>query len=218
MLRSAAALILWLAALSLNAPAQASERLHWTFDSHGTAAFFLQGELQDPYPQGMVGPDPGPGGLGAVLSYFIANASDPALMVAGDVQLCLSLALCDVSSTDILRFNSAPGAQGVFVYSSPFFPRIGEPGSLADTPSSPLDFYANRLFFEITADDTTFFYKPEPGQPGYINAFDGRAFEASYTYVTRIPEPGTALLVASALAMLGLAGARGARRPRARAG
>lgn len=140
--------------------------------------------------------DPGPGGLGSALTYSLQN---PPSLVGGDL-LILDAGLGGGIS-DIIRFNP-DGTGGVAFYQASFlFYSDNSKGvnKLSDT-GFPLGFHPNVLSFleqDVNGVRGLYNYTPGPGQPGYVDGFD-----LTYTFITQVPEPGTAALVAVTVAVL----------------
>jgi hypothetical protein len=136
-------------------------------------------------------PDPGPGGLPAVLTYSLLN---PPGLVAGDVLVNEP----GDGLQDVIRFNPnqvAPdGTIGTLVFYSD---NIGGADSLADTPSPPLAFYTNQVVVaEVGPEGNNgFTYTPTAGQPGFVAGAAGPV-----TYIIKsdspptVPEPSTLAL------------------------
>jgi hypothetical protein len=110
-------------------------------NGHGTSAVFV----------GLT-PDPGPGGLPAVLTYTLPFAG-----FIGDVQMTDNGVVLDV-----LRFNG----NGTLLFYSDNVDGFDAHG---DTPSPPGGFYPNLVVIpEVgTETDNGAFYAPLPGQPGF---------------------------------------------------
>jgi hypothetical protein len=160
---------------------------------HGDVAF-----------QGVLAPDPGPGGLQSALTFGLVGLSFPGEppLTAGDVLIrdgATGVLL------DILRFNpSGTGGVPDYIPSLVFYSIDPESDrlDLADTPTPPSSFYENTL--TVLEDETegpiTFSYDPLPGQPGFVPGFT-----VTYGVVPQVPEvpepPGMAIF-AVALAYL----------------
>ena len=152
---------------------------------------------------GMI-PDPGPGGLPSVLYYDMIN---PPGLVGGDVVILEE----DDSVGDVLRFSPTvslgpnDGIGGVFVYSVPdpiaFLADIGLPGSF------------NTNMVTLTETNGQITYSPTEGQPGFISG----GIPVTYTFVSDppVPEPGSILMLAGGLVMLGVGIRRKTRRSHA---
>jgi uncharacterized protein (TIGR03437 family) len=100
--------------------------------------------------------DPGPGGLGSVLTYTLLN---PPSLVFGDVQLTGPAGV-----SELIRFNAAgtgnPGyLASLLFYSSP----ADGGGHLVNTPTPPATLYPNVVSVPLGT-----VYTPGPGQPGYV--------------------------------------------------
>jgi hypothetical protein len=139
---------------------------------------------------GVLAPDPGPGGLGSVLTYTV----NPPSFVAGDVLLTDP----DGTLSDVLRFNPAgTGGNQNYLGSLVFYSNpIGGYDSLADTTSPPGLFYTNLLWLPEVGDSA--WYTPLPGQPGYITEFPS----ATWHFLSPsegVPEPGTLGLLGTGL-------------------
>src|SRR5439155_26985516 len=104
-------------------------------NGHGTLEFGDGAVIPLP---ATVQPDPGPGGLGAVLTY---NLLGPPSLVAGDVEL---FDAAEGLVLDVLRFNPA-GTGGDGYPASLLFYSDNLDGfdALADTVGPPTAFYAN---------------------------------------------------------------------------
>jgi len=147
-----------------------------------------------PRPPGVIAPDPGPGGLGAVLQYGLPLGP----VVVGDVLLTDTAA--GGAILDVVRFNP-----GTIAFYSDNVDGVDAP---ADTPSPPLAFYPLIAFAaEVGPEGSNFAtYTPGPANPGastagvpitYVFVSDGRA--AAF-----VSDPSTLVLLGTGLA--GLAG------------
>lgn len=150
---------------------------------------------------GYLANDPGPGGLTNVLT---TNASIP--LVQGDVGL-VGEPGCAGCIFDYIRFN---GNYTYIFYSD----NVGGVDSLADTPSPPGQLYTNVAYVnEIGPEGLNWaLYTPVAGMPGfdntglfalsYVFVSDGTVYD--YENASKVPEPGSMLLLCSGL--FGLAG------------
>ena len=156
---------------------------------------------------GFLAPDPGPGGLGSVLTYdlqFFVIPGDVFLLDAG-VRL------------DVIRFNNSffdnGGVDIAALDSSPFmlvFYSDNTDGfdALGDTASPPRLFYDNTISIaEIGPEGNNgAFYTPLQGQPGYVEEDGGLTgiVGVTYHFVSdgTIPEPSSTALLALGLAVL----------------
>ncbi len=140
---------------------------------------------------GFFGPDPGPGGLGGVLTYrlpFIGTTGD--VFFGGEPGINFG--------GDIIRFNG----NGTLIFYSDNVDGFDAP---ADTPAPPGVLHTNLVgpIAEVGPEGTNVaFYTPLPGQPGFDPS------SPSYVLVSDgvvVPEPSTLLLLGTGVA--GLAGA-----------
>jgi len=140
-------------------------------------------------------PDPGPGGLQSVLTYFL-----PFTGVQGDMQLMEG---AGGTVYDIVRFN---GNGTLCFYSD----NVGGSDALADTSSPPGSLYAARgLITELGSETFNFAtYSPFQGDPGYDPSVTSYKFISDGTAV--VPLPPSVLLMGAGL--LGLASWRKLRR------
>jgi len=135
-----------------------------------------------------IGPDPGPGGLPAVLIYTLPFAG-----TQGDVLMQSVGTEPGIAGTvifDVVRFNG----DGTLIFYSDNVPASD---SLGDTPSPPGSLYANQVTVTESGPDdfnNAAFYVPTAGQPG----FDPSG--PQYNLISDTPEPAT-------LTLMGIGGA-----------
>jgi hypothetical protein len=131
---------------------------------------------------GFLAPDPGPGGLPAVLTYRLPFAG-----TVGDAYLAEPIQ----ALSDVIRFNGI----GTLVFYSSSANGFDSPADTINPPGIP---YAN--FSLLPEVDTGTTYTPVPGQPGY----DPTA-QPTYVFVSDgvVPEPPSVVLGGTA-ALLGL--------------
>jgi hypothetical protein len=136
---------------------------------------------------GVLAPDPGPGGLPAVLTYTFPGFTG----LQGDVILSDSGFFLDV-----LRFNG----NGTVVFYSDNTDGLD---SIADTSSPPGGIYANNLVVAEIGSETNngAFYTPIAGQPGFDNSVT-YTFNSGGTGPT-VPEPASLVLLGGGLLGLG---------------
>jgi hypothetical protein len=171
-----------------------------TVDENGNGTFTNSNGFFSGLPAS-VQPDPGPGGLSAVLTYGLLN---PPGLTAGDLVL-VEPGLTGAIS-DVVRFNpneTVAGSTGALAFYSDAsdghdaLADVGFPGAL----------YANTVtFVEVGPEGNNgFTYTPTAGQPGFVAGAAG-----AVTYVIRsdvpasVPEPGP-LVLGSVAASVGLA-------------
>jgi hypothetical protein len=142
-----------------------------TFDENGNGAFG----------PGIIAPDPGPGGLPAVLTYHLPFAGVP-----GDV--LLTDADAGDNFLDALRFNG----NGTLIFYSD---NIGGVDALADTPSAPTALYPNQVRIpEVGPEGNNgAFYTPGPNNPGFDPSLP------TYHFISdgSVPEPASLSLLAT---------------------
>lgn len=166
-------------------------------DEHGNGTLTFPGGLPIPT-QGVLLPDPGPGGLTSVLTY---NLLGPPSLTAGDV--LLTDADEGGAFLDVLRFNPAgTGGDPAYPASLLFYSdNVGGADALADTAGPPSAFYTNLVRIpEVGPEGNNgAFYTPIDGQPGFVPGF-----AVTYHFVSdSVPEPSSlALLAGSAIAGL----------------
>jgi len=99
---------------------------------------------------------------------------------------------------DVLRFDG----NSHLIFYSDSIDGFNDP---ADTPGPPDPFYPNYVLRnELVSGKLNYVdYQPGAGEPGGDPAFGG--FNPTYHIVSEIPEPGSAMLLLSALGVLGLA-------------
>jgi hypothetical protein len=158
-----------------------------TFDENGNGQFG----------PGVLQPDPGPGGLPAVLTYRLPFAG-----VVGDVLLTDA----DVAGNpflDVLRFN---GNGTVAFYSD----NIDGFDALADTASPPAALYPNQVRIpEVGPEGNNgAFYTPGPNDPGFDPSLPTYHFISDGT----VPEPASISLLGVGAALVGLIVAKKRRR------
>jgi hypothetical protein len=143
-------------------------------------------------------PDPGPGGLPAVLTYDTLN---PPGLVSGDVLLQDPNGLV----LDVVRFNAnepTPSGMGALLFYSD---NIDGFDSLGDTPSPPLQLYANNITIPEVGSESIngAVYTPTAGQPGFVA---GAAGPVTYVLMSDTPEPASmTLLGIGAVGLVGYA-------------
>jgi hypothetical protein len=178
-----------------------------TVDENGNGTFANNAGFFSPLPAALL-PDPGPGGLSAVLTYGLLN---PPGLTAGDLVL-VEPGLTGVIS-DVVRFNPNQNGGSLVFYSD----TSEGHEDLADV-GFPSALYANTVtFVEVGPEGNNgFTYTPTAGQPGFVVGAAGPV-----TYVIKsdvpaaVPEPGP-LALGGVTASVGLA-ALWARRRRAAA-
>jgi hypothetical protein len=160
-----------------------------TVDRYGRGNFAVTGQPTVPI-NWTFAPDPGPGGLNAVLTYSL-----PFVPVAGDVFLTNQ-----GIPTDLVRFNigSTPTPSSIAFYSS------GNGTSTADTPTPPLSLYPNLINLPRTGvTHRDVYYTPTSSQPGYA-IFNHQVVMYHFITETLVPLPTTAGLGAAGLGLVGL--------------
>jgi hypothetical protein len=163
--------------LALVMPASAAI---FSFDEFGNGAFG----------PGVIQADPGPGGLGAVMTYRLPFAGVP-----GDV-LLHDASVAGNPFLDVIRFNG----NGTLVFYSDNTDGLDSP---ADTPSPPTALYANQVNLQEIGNEVNngAVYTPGPNQPG----FDPSG--PTYNLIsdgTGAPEPASVSLMAVGAALGGL--------------
>ena len=134
--------------------------------------------------------DPGPGGLGSVVSYGLLS---PPGLVGGDLVLLDGGLL-----SDLIRFDPATNSGSLFFYSDQYggidaLADIGMPG-LLNTNVLRLPEVA------LLGGGFGLSYTPTAGQPGFVA---GAAGPVTYTLISdAVPEPASIVLVSSAFALL----------------
>ena len=152
----------------------------FSFDEFGHGAFG----------PGHIAPDPGPGGLNAVLTYNLPFAGVP-----GDVLLH------DANEPgnpifDVLRFNG----NGTLIFYSD---NIGGADAPADTTSPPTVLYPNQVNLQEVGPEGNngAIYTPAPGNPGY-----DPAFLPTYNFISDgvVPEPNAVMLLICGISLVGI--------------
>jgi len=158
------------------------------------------------YPAATLSRDPGPGGLGSVLTYYLGNANPPYgqtidPVVTGDLMI---LEQPGGALSDLIRFQ--PGNPFTFQPGTIFFYSDNSDGidSLADV-GFPTAFNANTLSVVesgVEGDFQMYHYVPSPGQPGYVDdpANPGHTYVA-YNFISDVPEPSFGIYVTLTLAL-----------------
>jgi hypothetical protein len=126
---------------------------------------------------GVLAPDPGPGGLPAVLTYSLGFA-----VVPGDV-----LVVDDGIPRDVVRFNvPSTGGPGTLVFYSDDTDGFD---SLADTVHAPFFIYSNQVAIpEVGPEgDNGAVYTPGSNNPGFVAGVD----PVTYHFISdgTVPEP-----------------------------
>ena len=144
-----------------------------------------------PGPHGVVGNDPGPGGLTNVLIYSIPFAG-----VQGDVLLLDPFRPpdpCSGSRCDVIRFNG----NGTLIFYSDNVDGFDAP---ADTFGPPGNLYSNQLSIPEIGDEGNngSTYTPTANQPGF-----DPAFAPTFTFTSdSVPEPAAWLLTLGGIGLL----------------
>jgi hypothetical protein len=175
--------------LGLGSPALADFIVSVDENGHGT----LQADHSTLPFSGILAPDPGPGGLPAVLTYPL-----PFLATQGDVLL-----MDGANRLDVIRFN---GGETLTFYSD----NIDGFDALGDTSGLPGAFYANQVSIpEIGSEASNgAVYTPLPGQPGF-----DPLFQPTYKFISdgtgaAVPEPASITLLATGAGLAGFVGWR----------
>lgn len=131
---------------------------------------------------GVVGRDPGPGGLANAL---IFNLLGPPSLVQGDIRVLDT----NGELSDLIRFVEASPATG-FQSSLIFYSDLDAAGLLADT-GFPTSLFTNVL--TLTEINGGLIYTPLAGNPGFVNGFDV-TYKITSDDSVSIPEPATVAL------------------------
>lgn len=197
-LMAAAAVSLF--SLAAVAPASAAEPLI-TVDENGNGVISFAGHPA-PLP-GVLAPDPGPGGLAAVLTYDLLG---PPSLTPGDAFLVDSSG----QILDVVRFNDY-NTGGVVGYPASllfYSDNIDGFDSLGDTFGPPGVFYTNVVFIRELGDEINngAFYHPAVGQPGYVPGFDvAYNLISDGTGAPSVPEPAAWAMMIVGFGLVGVA-------------
>jgi hypothetical protein len=169
-----------------------------TVNENGVGSLGFPGGAPTPL-QGVLAPDPGPGGLVLSLTY---NLLGPPGLVAGDLLLIESGASGVLS--DLIRFNPAGTGTPGYPASLVFYSDNTDGGDAPADRGFPTLNYANQLSFLETGPEfgpNGFTYTPTANQPVFVPGF-------GVTYVIRsdlaaVPEPST-IVMSGLVALLGL--------------
>lgn len=139
--------------------------------------------------------DPGPGGLGSVMTYSLQN---PPGVTAGDVLLQDGPG---GPILDVIRFNPAEscfGSVGCVVFYSD---NVDGMDAGADTTRPPGAFYSHTVtLLEVgTEQNNGAVYTPIFGQPGFVSGAAGPVTYTLLSDTTPIPEPASLILLGSGL-------------------
>ena len=156
------------------------------FNENGTGYLSNTYGFNSSLPSGFVN-DPGAGGFNDALFFSMLN---PPGLVAGDLLL-----MDDGIVSDVIRFDPVTsfsgGTGGAFFYSLP------GGGELADIGLPGVNLSNTFGLAEVENGITS--YTPTAGQPGFVA---GAAGPVTYQITSAAPEPGTWLLLGSAIAVL----------------
>jgi hypothetical protein len=149
-----------------------------TFDENGNGAFG----------PGIIQPDPGPGGLPAVMTYRLPFAGVPGDVLLHDGALTAPF-------LDVVRFNG----NGTLLFYSDNTDGLDAP---ADTPGPPTALYPNQVhLLEVGPEGNDgVFYTPGPNDPGFDPSLPTYHLISDGT----VPEPASISLLAVGAALGGL--------------
>jgi len=182
--------------LAIASSAFAQFTINITLDENGDGTFTNSAGFFSNLPFALQ-PDPGPGGLASALTYGLLN---PPGLTAGDLVI-LEPGLGVIS--DILRFNPNETIAGTTGAVVAYSDNSDGPDSLADK-GFPTALYANVFtVIEVGPEGNNgFSYTPIVGQPGFVA---GAAGPVTYRFLSdTVPEPSTAALLLSGVALIGI--------------